>query len=164
VFAVAKRSQVETRLAQLGLQLRPPLPPAGKYVGAKAANGIVYVCGQGPVTIHPDGERHVPRGKVGREFTLEEGYEAARLCALNCLSQLKALIGDLDRVESVLKVVGYINSADGFELQAKVLNGCTELLAAIFGEEAGVPARSAIAVSVEGWIPCETDLIVKLRA
>ena len=76
----------------------------------------------------------------------------------------KAVIGDLDRVESVLKVVGYINSADGFESQAKVLNGCTELLAAIFGEEAGVPARSAIAVSVEGWIPCETDMIVKLRA
>lgn len=161
---MAKRSQVEARLAQLGLQLRPPLPPAGKYVGAKAANGVVYVCGQGPMTIHPDGERHVPRGKVGREFTLEEGYEAARLCALNCLAQLKAVIGDLDRVESVLKVVGYINSADGFELQAKVLNGCTELLAAIFGEEAGVPARSAIAVSVEGWIPCETDMIVKLRA
>ena len=148
--------EVEKRLKDLGIELPEPPKPKGAYIGAKKAGVFVYTAGQGP------GD-DFKRGKIGRDLTLEEGYEAARRCAINCLAQLKAVIGDLDRVESVVRVTGYINSADGFTQQPAVLNGFTDLLIKIFGDEAGRPTRAAIAVSVEGWIPVEADMIVKLR-
>jgi len=156
-------SQAERRLAELGLTLPPAPKPAGNYIGAKKAGNLVFTAGQGPGRVLPSGERHMPRGKVGRDLTLEQGYEAAKYCALNCLAQLKSVIGDLDKVESVVKVVGYINSADGFSQQPAVLNGFTDVLQRIFGPERGVPARAAIAVSVEGWIPVEVDMIAAVR-
>ncbi|MEM2094684.1 MAG: RidA family protein [Candidatus Bathyarchaeia archaeon] len=156
-------SQVENELAKLGLKLPVPLKPAGNYVGAKRVGNIVFVSGQGPSIELPTGERYSIKGKVGRDLTVEEGYEAARLCALNCLAQLKALIGDLDKVESVLKVTGFVNSADGFNKQPAVMNGFTDLLAKIFGPERGVPARIALPVSLEGWIAVEADMIVAVK-
>jgi len=153
-------SRVENELGKLGLKLPEPRKPAGKYVGAKKSGGLIFVSGQPSTLTLPTGEAYNFQGKVGRDLTLEEGYEAARACAINCLAQLKARIGDLDRVESVLKVVGYVNSADGFRKQPSVMDGFTELLEKIYGFERGVPARAAIAVSVEGWWAVEADMIV----
>jgi enamine deaminase RidA (YjgF/YER057c/UK114 family) len=147
---------VEKRLLELGIELPKPPKPVAAYIGAKKAGPFAYTAGQGPGA-------GTKRGKIGRDLTLEEGYEAAKRCAINCLAQLKAVIGDLDKVESVVRVMGYINSADGFTNQPAVLNGFTELLIKIFGDEIGRPTRAAIAVSVEGWIPVEADMIVKLK-
>lgn len=148
--------KVEEKLKSLGLELPEPPKPAGAYIGAKEAGGFVFVAGQGPGP-------GFKMGKIGKDLTLEEGYEAAKRTALNCLAQLKALIGDLDRVEKVMQVIGFINSADGFRQQPAVLNGFTELLIKIFGDEVGRPTRAAIAVSVEGWLPVEAYMIVKLK-
>ena len=148
--------KVEEKLKSLGLELPEPPKPAGAYIGAKEAGGFVFVAGQGPGP-------GFKMGKIGKDLTLEEGYEAAKRTALNCLAQLKALIGDLDRVEKIMQVIGFINSADGFRQQPAVLNGFTELLIKIFGDEVGRPTRAAIAVSVEGWLPVEAYMIVKLK-
>ena len=148
--------KVEEKLKSLGLELPEPPKPVGAYIGAKEAGGFVFVAGQGPGP-------GFKMGKIGKDLTLEEGYEAAKRTALNCLAQLKALIGDLDRVEKVMQVIGFINSADGFLQQPAVLNGFTELLIKIFGDEVGRPTRAAIAVSVEGWLPVEAYMIVKLK-
>jgi len=148
--------KVEKRLKDLGIELPEPPKPAGAYIGAKKAGTFVYTAGQGPGA-------DFKRGKIGKDLTLEEGYEAAKRCAINCLAQLKTAIGDLDEVENVVRVTGYINSADGFTQQPAVLNGFTELLIKVFGDEVGRPTRGAIAVSVEGWIPVEADTIVKLK-
>ncbi|MHA1710697.1 MAG: RidA family protein, partial [Candidatus Freyarchaeota archaeon] len=148
--------EVEKRLKELGIELPKPPKPVGVYIGAKKAGAFVYVSGQGPGA-------EFKRGKIGKDLTLEEGYEAAKRCAINCLAQLKAVIGDLDKVASIVRVTGYINSADGFTQQPAVLNGFTELLVKVFGDEVGRPTRAAIAVSVEGWLPVEADMIVKLK-
>ena len=148
--------KVEERLKELGIELPEPPKPVGAYIGAKKAGAFVYIAGHGPGA-------DFKRGKVGKDLTLEEGYEAAKRCAISCLAQLRAAIGDLDKVESVVRVTGYVNSADGFTQQPAVLNGFTELLIKVFGDEVGRPARAAIAVGVEGWIPIEADMIVKLK-
>ncbi|MEM2876299.1 MAG: RidA family protein [Candidatus Bathyarchaeia archaeon] len=151
-----KGLKVENKLKELGIDLPEPPKPAGAYVGAKEAGGFVFVAGQGPGP-------GFKMGKVGKDLTLEEGYEAAKRAAINSLAQLKAVIGDLDRVEKVVQVVGYVNSDDGFLKQPAVMNGFTELLIKVFGEEVGRPARAAIAVSVEGWLPVEAYMTVKLK-
>lgn len=148
--------EVEKRLKELGIELPEPPKPVGAYTGAKKAGAFVYIAGQDP----GDDFKH---GRIGKELTLEEGYEAARICAINCLAQLKALIGDLDRVESVVRVTGFINSADGFSEQPAVLDGLTELLIKVFGDEVGRPTRAAIPVSVEGWDSVEAYMTVKLK-
>ncbi len=156
-------SQVENELSKLGLTLPAAPKPAGNYVGAKRIGNIVYVSGQGPSFSATSGERYNIKGKVGRDLTVEEGYEAAKLCALNCLSQLKVLIGDLDKVESVLKVTGFVNSADGFGKQPSVMNGFTDLLAKIFGPERGIPSRISLPVNIEGWLAVEADMVVAIK-
>jgi len=156
-------SQVEKELTKLGLTLPPAPKPAGNYVGAKRVGNIVYVSGQGPSLTMASGERYNIKGRVGRDLTVEEGYEAAKLCALNCLAQLKAVVGSLDKVESVLKVTGFVNSADGFGKQPLVMNGFTDLLAKVFGPEHGVPARISLPVSLEGWLAVEADMVVAMK-
>ena len=147
---------VEERLEKLGVKLPPPPPPVANYVGAKQAGSIVTSAGQGPF-------RTTKRGLVGRDLTLEEGYQAAREVCLNCLAQLKAVIGDLDRIGQVLQVVGFINSAEGFMQQPAVLNGFTDLLVELFGAERGRPARAALPVCHPGWIAVEAWMVVELR-
>ncbi|RLI10679.1 RidA family protein [Candidatus Bathyarchaeota archaeon] len=147
---------VEERLERLGLKLPPPPAPKGVYVGAKQAGDIVFSAGQGPFS----GTR---RGLVGKDLTLEEGYQAAREVCLNCLAQLKAVIGDLDRIKQVLQVVGFINSAEGFMQQPSVLNGFTDLLVELFGPERGKPARAALPVHHPGWIAVEAWMVVELE-
>jgi enamine deaminase RidA (YjgF/YER057c/UK114 family) len=147
---------VEEKLEKLGLKLPPGPAPVGVYAGAKQSGNIVFSAGQGPF-------RTTRRGLVGKDLTIEEGYQAARETCLNCLAQLKTLVGDLDRIEQVLQVVGFINSAEGFMQQPAVLNGFTELLVELFGPERGKPARAALPVHHPGWIAVEAWMVVELK-
>jgi len=132
-------SPVEKRLAELGLELPPAPKPAAAYVPAVRTGNLIFVSGQGPVR---DGKA-VYTGKVGGERTEEEGYEAARIAALNALAVVKAEVGDLDHVTRIVKLVGWVNSAPGFTRQPWVINGASELLQQVFGEK-GTHARSAV--------------------
>ena len=102
-------------------------------------------------------------GKVGKEVSLEEAYAAAKTCAINCLAAIKTVIGSLDEIEQVVKVVGFVNSAPGFSAQPKVVNGASEFLGEVFGDK-GKHARSAVGVSeLPIDSPVEVELIVKLK-
>ena len=139
---------VETKLEQLGLTLPAVPAPVAAYVPGAADGTLVFTSGQLPT------ENGVLRkGKLGKDITVEEGYEAARIAALNCLAVVKSLAGSLDRVERVVKVVGFVNCTPDFEAQPKVINGASELLGQVFGD-AGLHARSAC---------CEVELIVRLK-
>jgi enamine deaminase RidA (YjgF/YER057c/UK114 family) len=145
----------EARLRELGIDL-PPVPPAvGNYVGAVAVGDILFVAGHGPFQ---DGEPQFI-GKLGREFGIDEGQQAARLVALNMLATIRETLGSLDRVKRVVKLLCLVNSMPEFGDQPKVANGASDLLVELFGEEHGKHARSAIgmgalpfgiAVEIEG--------------
>ncbi len=147
------------RLAEMGLELPPPSSPVGSYLPVVIAGKLVFTSGQLPRS----GSGAVCAGKVGADVDEVQGYEAAKLCALHCLSVIRAAIGDLDRVERVVKVVGFVNSAPGFFGQPKVVNGASDLLEKVFGEE-GRHARSAVGVAE---LPlnsvCEIEMIVQIR-
>lgn len=133
-------SLVEEKLRQLGVHLPDLSPPAANYVPFTVHGGVVYLAGQIPV------ENGTLRysGAVGADVTFEEGYQAARLCGINLLANLRlACSGDFGRIKRCLRVGGYVNSAPGFFDQAKVVNGCSDLFADVLGE-AGQHARSAI--------------------
>jgi len=149
----------EAKLQKLGISLPATPTPAGAYVAAVAAGGFVYTAGQVPFV---DG-KIAYAGKVGADLDKTEAYQAARVCALNCLSAIKAVIGSLDEIEQVVKVNGFVNSAAGFTEQPAVVNGASDLLGEIFGE-AGRHARAAIGV---GELPLnaavELEMIVKTK-
>ena len=147
---------VEERLAKQGLELPPAPAPKGNYVGAKWTEKIAFSCGQGPFAT-------TKSGMVGEDLTVEEGYQAARETCLNCLAQLKKQMGSLDNIKQVLQVVGFINSAEGFMDQPKVLNGFTDLLEKLFGDPEGKPARAALPVHHPGWIAVEAWMVVELK-
>lgn len=149
------------RLAELGIALPPVVVPIGSYTPAVRVGDLVYTSGQVPVR---DGEP-VYRGKVhqGAEGVVspEEAKDAARLCILNALAAVDALVG-IDAVVSVVKVVGYVASANGFSGQPGVVNGASDLLGEIFGED-GVHARSAVGVAeLPLGVPVEVELIVEV--
>lgn len=139
---VANESQVEARLQELGLSLPNPPRPVAAYVPAVTTGNLLFLSGQLPVK-----EGVLIQGRVGAELTIEEGYEAARLCALNALAHIKAEVGSLDRVERIVKLVGWVSSAPDFDQQPKVINGASELLLELFGER-GRHARSAVSAHV----------------
>jgi len=127
-----------TRLRALGLVL-PPLPiPLANYLPAIRYGNLIYVSGHGSIGV--EGEKFI--GRVGEKWTVEQGYEAARLAALNCLSALNS-IAPLEKVEQIIKITGYVHSEEGFTQQPEVLNGASDLLVAIFGDT-GRHARTAI--------------------
>lgn len=132
--------KIEARLAELGISLPPVAKPVAAYVPAVRAGRFVYTSGQLPMV---DGKLAY-QGKLGADLSVEDGYQAARICALNALAAVQAVAGSLDRVERIVKVVGFVASAPGFNDQPKVVNGASELLGEIFGE-AGRHARSAVA-------------------
>ncbi len=133
---------VMERLAELGLELPTAPKPLAAYVPAVRVGRYVYTSGQVPIA---GGELRF-RGKVGAEIDIEHGYEAAKLCVLNALGAIKAEIGDLDKIERVIKVTGYVSSARGFNRQPEVVNGASELLIKIFGDR-GKHVRSAVGVA-----------------
>ena len=145
------------RLRELGITLPSVATPAGAYIPAKRAGGLVFTAGQVPFV---DGAL-AATGKVGAEITPEQAYDLARTCTLNALAAVDGLVG-LDAVASVVKVVGFVASAPGFTGQPGVVNGASELLADVFGE-AGRHARSAVGVAeLPLGAPVEVELVVEL--
>jgi enamine deaminase RidA (YjgF/YER057c/UK114 family) len=126
----------EKRLAELGITLPPVLKPVANYLGVKQAGDLLYVSGQiGDI-----------KGAVGADVTLEEGQECARQALLYMLSKVKASLGSLDRVVSIDKLLGFVRSAPDFTQQPKVIDGASDLLVAIFGDEIGPHSRTATGV------------------
>lgn len=145
------------RLAQLGLELPPVVPPAGVYVPAVRTGSYVYTSGQVPLV---DGELAVT-GRVGIDVSLDDAKQAARICALNALAAVASIV-DIDEVKRVVKVVGFVNSDPDFSSQPQVVNGASELLGAVFGE-AGQHARSAIGVAaLPLGAPVEVEIVVEV--
>jgi enamine deaminase RidA (YjgF/YER057c/UK114 family) len=150
----------EARIKELGLTLPQPPKPLGNYVPGVRAGNLLFLSGHGPVRV--DG---VPatRGKVGRDLSIEDGYKVARDVGINLLASAKTLLGSLDRVKRVVKVLGMVNSAEGFGDQPKVINGCSDLLVEVFGES-GRHARSAVGMAeLPMGIPVEIEMILEVE-
>jgi enamine deaminase RidA (YjgF/YER057c/UK114 family) len=149
---------IAQRLQQLGIVLPPVFPPAGNYLGCVVDGGMVYAGGHGPV----NGDVII-RGKVGRDLTLEQGRDAARQTGLSILATLQAELGDLDRIERIVKVFGMVNVAPGFNQTPAVIDGCSDLLVEIF-EGAGRHTRSAVGLAELPFdIAVEIELTARLR-
>ncbi|HWP48135.1 MAG TPA: RidA family protein [Candidatus Limnocylindrales bacterium] len=150
---------VEQRLKELGVTLHTPDRPLANYVHAVRTGNLIFLAGHGPRK--PEGGMVI--GKVGREIDLEQGKEAARLVAINLLSSLKAEIGDLNKVKRIVKVLGMVNADPSFTNHPEVINGCSDLLVAIFGDR-GRHARSAVGMgSLPRNIPVEIEMIVEVE-
>ncbi len=134
--------KIDTRLAELGITLPQATAPVANYVPYVVSNNLVHISGQ--ITMENGDLKFV--GKLGQDFDVETGQQAARLCALNLVAQLKAAIGDLDKVTRVVKLNAFVNSAPDFTDQPKVVNGASDTMVEIFGD-AGKHARSAVGVA-----------------
>jgi enamine deaminase RidA (YjgF/YER057c/UK114 family) len=159
-------STIESRLAALGLQLPAPLqvPPGVKlpFQFVRIAGTRAYISGHGPQSA--DGSIGAPLGKLGRELTVEQGYQQARAVALAILGSLKRTLGDLDRVRQWNRVFGMVNSAPGFNKQPAVINGFSDLILELYGPEAGGHARSAVGMAELPFdIPVEIEAEVDLH-
>ena len=151
--------EIESRLQNLGISLPDEPVPIANYVPGVRVGNLVFLSGLGPAS-RPDGT--TPSGKVGRDLTTEEGYEAARLTGINILARLKGALGDLDKVRRVVKLLGMVNSTPDFNQQPAVVNGCSDLLVEVFGEK-GRHARSAVGmVSLPNDIPVEIEVVIEV--
>ena len=149
---------ISDRLQALGIVLPPVFAPAGSYLGCVIDEGLVYVSGHGPIA---GGD--MIRGKVGGDLTLQQGHHAARMTALSILATLQAELGDLDRIQRIVKVFGMVNVAPGFDRTPAVIDGCSDLLVEIFGE-AGRHTRSAVGLAeLPFGIAVEIELVARLR-
>ena len=150
--------KIEEKLAQMGLSLPTPAAPAGNYIGAVRVGNLLFVSGHGP---RRQGEAYIT-GKVGRDLTTEQAYEAAKIVMLNCLASVKREIGDLDRVKRIVKLLGMVNCTEDFTEQPKVINGASDLLVALYGE-AGRHARSAVGMQqLPMSIPVEIEMVIEV--
>jgi enamine deaminase RidA (YjgF/YER057c/UK114 family) len=148
----------EQRLKQLGIELGAVSSPVANYVNAVRTGNLLYLSGKGPRPV--DGKR--PKGKLGREFTVEQGYAQARSVGLDLLAVMRSELGSLDRVKRVVKLLGMVNAVPEFEDHPKVINGCSDLLVEVLGE-AGRHARSAVGMgSLPMGIPVEIEVIVEV--
>lgn len=151
-------AEVDAKLSELGLTLPAAAAPVAAYVPVVVAGGLAHVSGQ---VSFVDGE--LLKGRLGEDVSLEDGVRAAQGCGLMILAQLKAALGSLDRVERIVKLGGFVNSAADFTDQPKVVNGASELMVAVFGE-AGKHARSAVGVpTLPLGVAVEIDAIVAVR-
>ena len=150
----------EAKIKELGITLPPPPRPMGNYVPGVRTGNLLYLSGHGPIPVEG---QPMPRGKVGRELSAEEGYKAARDVGINLLGSTRALLGSLDKVKRVVKVLGMVNSAEGFGDQPKVMNGFSDLMVEVFGE-AGRHARSAVGMAeLPSGIPVEIEMILEVE-
>ncbi len=151
--------RVDERLRELGIDLPDPIPPVATYVPYVVTGNLVFVSGQ--VTVGPGGLEY--RGQVGSDFSVEDGQAAARLCAINILSQVKdACGGDLDRVTRCVKLGGFVNAAPGFTDHPQVINGASDLMVDVFGD-AGRHARFAVgAGSLPLNVAVEIDAVFEI--
>lgn len=150
----------EARIKELGLSLPQPPKPGGNYIPGVRVGNLLYLSGHGPSRV--DG---VPaaRGKVGRDLSVEEAYKVAREVGINLLGTTRSLLGSLDKVKRVVKVLGMVNSAEGFGDQPKVINGFSDLMVEVFGEN-GRHARSAVGMAeLPSSIPVEIEMILEVE-
>lgn len=148
----------EQRLQTLGIELPPIGTTIGNFVHAKQHGNLLFMSGKGPLY---DGVR--PQGKLGADTSLEEGYQHARHVGLLLIAAMKEVLGDLDRVEGIVKVFGLVNSTPDYTDHFKVVNGCSDLFMEVFGD-AGRHARTAAgATSLPNGIPCEIEAIVAVK-
>lgn len=148
--------KIENKIKEMGLEL-PEIPkPMANYVPAVRSGNLLFVSGHGP-------QAHIPKGKVGKDLTLEQGQEAAKNTALCLISTIKNAIGDLDKVKKFVKVTGFVNCSEDFVDQPKVINGASNLFVDIFGER-GKHARAAVGMyQLPGGIPVEIEVIVEVE-
>ena len=150
----------ETRLKELGITLPTPPKPVAKYKPAVQVGNMLYVSGHGPAKL---GEQNPLLGKLGTKLTLEQGKESARLVGINILATVKSTLGSLDKVKRLVKTLGMVNAAPDFLEQPQVINGFSELMAQVFGEDAGVGARSAVGMgSLPSNIPVEIECVFEV--
>lgn len=153
------KSDPEARLKELGITLITPVPPTANFVKAVRVDHFVYLSGHGPDK--PGGGQVI--GKLGSDLTVEQGKEAARLVGISLLSSLKAEIGDLNKVKRIVKVLGMVNAVPSFEQHSQVMNGFSDLMVQVFGEN-GKHARSSVGMSsLPANIPVEIEMIVELK-
>src|SRR6267142_119672 len=150
----------ETRLQELGITLPTPPKPVAKYKPAVLVGNLLHVSGHGP--LKADGKSTVV-GRVGADLTLEQGKDAARLVGLAILSTVRNTIGSLDKIKRLVKTLGMVNCTADFKDQPQVINGFSELMAEVFGEDAGGGARSAVGMgSLPGNIPVEVECLFEV--
>jgi len=150
----------EKRLQELGIDLGTVSAPIANYVNAVRTGNLLYLAGKGPRP-GKDGQR--PRGKVGREYTVEQGYQHARSVGLDLIAVMRAELGSLDKVKRIVKVLGMVNAVPEFQDQPKVINGCSDLFVQVFGQR-GKHARSAVGMgSLPMGIPVEIECIVEVE-
>ena len=148
----------DARLKELKIELPPVPKPGGNYVHAVRTGNLLFLAGKGPS--NPYGS--VPKGKVGRDVSTEEGYRHARSVGLVLLAVMKESLGSLDRVRRVVKVLGMVNSAPEFSEQPSVINGCSDLFVEVFGDK-GRHARSAVGMgALPGGMTVENEVIVEV--
>jgi enamine deaminase RidA (YjgF/YER057c/UK114 family) len=143
------------RLSALGIVLPEASEPAAKYANYVQVNNLLFLSGKGP-----SGN---PKGKLGKEYTTEEGYRFARLAGIEVLAVLQSALGSLDRVKRVVKIQGFVNASSDYEEHHKVLNGCSDLMLDVFGDK-GLHARSVFgAVSVRNNLPIIIDSVFEIE-
>lgn len=147
------------RIRELGLVLPPAPPPAGLYKPVLVVDKFLYVSGQGPM--REDGS--LMTGRAGDDLSLEQAKAAARQVGLTMISTIKTHFGELDKIKRVVKVLGMVNSTPDFAQQPLVINGFSELMADIFGEDHGIGVRSAVGVMLPGNIPVEVEAMFELH-
>jgi enamine deaminase RidA (YjgF/YER057c/UK114 family) len=150
---------IEQKLKEKGIVLTTPSTPVANYVNVVRTGNLLFLAGKGPTK--PDGTQIT--GKVGKDITVQQGYEAARIVAINHLSVLKAELGDLKKVKRIVKVLGMVNCEGNFTQQPAVVNGYSDLMVEIFGEK-GKHARSAVGMgSLPNNIAVEIEVIVEVE-
>jgi len=159
ILQAQKAGSPEAKLAELGITLPETGAPVANYVNAVRTGKLVFLAGKGPR--QPDGKYIT--GQVGRELTVQQGYDAAKLTAINQLAALKAEIGDLSRVKRIVKVLGMVNAGADFTQHPQVVNGYSDLMVAVFGEK-GKHARSAVGMSsLPLGMAVEVEMIVEIK-
>jgi enamine deaminase RidA (YjgF/YER057c/UK114 family) len=150
----------EARLREKNITLPTQPTPMANYVSAVRTGNLLFLAGHGPIR---DG-KPTARGKVGKELSIEQGYQVAREVGLLLLSTTRAHLGNLDKVRRVVKVLGMVASAEGFGDQPKVINGCSDLMVEVFGEAIGKHARSAVGMAeLPVGIPVEIEMILEVE-
>lgn len=159
ILQAQKAGSPEAKLAELGITLPETGAPVANYVNTVRTGKLVFLAGKGPR--QPDGKYIT--GQVGRELTVQQGYDAAKLTAINQLAALKAEIGDLGRVKRIVKVLGMVNAGPDFTQHPQVVNGFSDLMVAVFGEK-GKHARSAVGMSsLPMGMAVEVEMIVEIK-
>jgi len=158
-FPAFAQNDPEARLKELNIQLREPSKPVANYVKFVRTGNLIFLAGDGP--LRADGS--LITGKLGKDLTIEQGYEAARLTGISLLSTLKAATGDLRKVKRIVKVLGLVHCKEDFKDQPKVMNGFSDLMVEVFGEN-GKHARSAVgAYALPMGIAVEVELIAEVE-